>query len=114
VTRLLLDEMYPPALAADLRDRGIDCLAVLEPRAGLAGTPDDRVLAWAAAEGRAVVTQNVADFARLSATASHRGIVLVPASRYPRSRSGLRRLGDELSSPGALDGLLDGGGVWLP
>jgi hypothetical protein len=42
-SRLLLDEMYPPALAASLRDQGHDVLAgAALPE--LAGRPDDMVL----------------------------------------------------------------------
>jgi hypothetical protein len=114
VTRLLLDEMYPPALAVELRAQGVDCVAVLEAGVGLAGAPDDRVLAWAAAAGRAVVTENVSDFARLAGASAHTGIVLVASSRYPRSRSGLARLREVLAVGDVLDGLGEAPVLWLP
>ena len=62
MTRLLLDEMYPPRAAATLRDRyGQDAVHVVE--VGLAGADDAQVAATARLEQRAVVTENVADFA---------------------------------------------------
>jgi hypothetical protein len=54
--------MFPPAVAALLREKyGHDAVHVCE--AGLAGAEDAQVAAAARAEGRAVVTENVADFA---------------------------------------------------
>ncbi|MEU1836616.1 DUF5615 family PIN-like protein [Micromonospora chersina] len=48
MTGLLLDEMYPPALASRLRDRGHDVLAALDLEVGLSSRSDEDVLAWAA------------------------------------------------------------------
>lgn len=70
--RLLLDEMYAPALAAALRDAGIDAKGVSED-ALLWGLPDADVWALAQREGRAVVTEDVADFLRLEAWWRSRG-----------------------------------------
>jgi hypothetical protein len=64
LTGVLLDEMYPPALAKRLRDKGYDVLAVLDVEVGLASRSDDDVLAWAARNNRCVVTENIRDFAR--------------------------------------------------
>jgi hypothetical protein len=62
VTAFLLDEMFPPAAAQILRDKyGHDALHVGE--AGLLATADAQVAAVGRAEGRAVVTENVADYA---------------------------------------------------
>jgi Domain of unknown function (DUF5615) len=62
VTAFLVDEMFPPAAAALLREKyGHDAVHVAE--AGLQGAEDAQVAAVARAEGRAVVTENVADFA---------------------------------------------------
>jgi Domain of unknown function (DUF5615) len=47
MTALLLDEMYPPALARQLRDRGHDVLAALDLEVGLSSRSDEDVLAWA-------------------------------------------------------------------
>jgi len=97
LTGLLLDEMYPPALAKRLRDMGHDVLAVLDVEVGLASRSDEDVLAWAARNNRCVVTENVSDFARLAAQgATHAGLVFVSAQRFPRTADGLARLGNAL------------------
>ncbi|GAB3184406.1 hypothetical protein FHX75_121306 [Micromonospora palomenae] len=100
MTALLLDEMYPPALARQLRERGHDVLAALDLEVGLSSRSDEDALAWATRHQRCVVTENVRDFARLAPQMPHAGIILVSARRFPRTRSGLARLLD------ALDGVL--------
>ena len=62
--KLLLDEMYPPVLATDLRAVDIEAFTVVE--LGLAGRADPDVLAAAIAEGFVLLTENVADFARIA------------------------------------------------
>lgn len=60
--RFLLDEMFPAQAAQELRDEfGHDAIHVSE--VGLAGVADAEVSSTARAEKRAVVTENVADFA---------------------------------------------------
>jgi Domain of unknown function (DUF5615) len=62
VTSFLLDEMFPVAAAELLRDTyGQDAVHVAE--VGLRAADDTQVAAAARAEGRAVVTENVGDFA---------------------------------------------------
>jgi Domain of unknown function (DUF5615) len=62
VTSFLIDEMFPAATAEMLRDtHGQDGVHVRE--VGLSAADDAQVTATARAEGRAVVTENVADFA---------------------------------------------------
>jgi hypothetical protein len=69
VTSFLIDEMFPVAAAELLRDTyGRDAVHVAE--VGLRAD-DAQVAATARAEGRAVVTENVADFA------AERDVVLV-------------------------------------
>lgn len=69
MTAFLIDEMFPVA-AEQLRDAyGHDAVHVAE--VGLRATEDAHVAAAARAEGRAVVTENVADFA------AERDVVLV-------------------------------------
>ncbi len=112
---ILLDEMYPPALARRLRDDGHDVVAVLDEEVGLASKSDDDVLAWAARNNRCVVTENVSDCNRLASSgAAHCGIVFVLAQRFPRTSSGLVRLGDALHAL-LLSKQLPGhdGVVWL-
>lgn len=62
MTSFLVDEMFPVAAAELLRDtHGQDAVHVAE--VGLRAVDDAQVAATARAEGRAVVTENVADFA---------------------------------------------------
>jgi Domain of unknown function (DUF5615) len=62
VTAFLTDEMFPPTAAVLLREKyGHDAVHVCE--IGLQAADDAQVAAAARAEGRAVVTDNVADFA---------------------------------------------------
>jgi Domain of unknown function (DUF5615) len=61
MTAFLIDEMFPAAAAGLLREKyGHDAVHVSE--IGLRGAPDAQVAAAARAQGRAVVTENVADF----------------------------------------------------
>ena len=62
MTAFLIDDMFPAAAAGLLRTRhGRDTVHVTE--AGLRAADDTQVAAAARAERRAVVTENVADFA---------------------------------------------------
>lgn len=98
LTGLLLDEMYPPSLARRLRDGGHDVVAVLDVEVGLSSRSDEDVLAWAARHQRCVVTENVADFARLARQGvAHSGLIFVSAQRFPRTAAGLHRIGDALA-----------------
>jgi hypothetical protein len=58
---ILLDEMYPPALAQRLRDKGHNVVAVLDVEVGLASRSDDDVLARAAGNDRCVITEKGAE-----------------------------------------------------
>ena len=70
MTSFLIDEMFPVAAAELLRDTyRRDAVHVAE--VGLRAADDAQVAATARAEGRAVVTENVADFA------AERDVVLV-------------------------------------
>jgi hypothetical protein len=60
--RFLIDEMLPAATARHLREEH-DHAAVHVGEVGLAGASDDEVAAFARADDRVVVTENVADFA---------------------------------------------------
>ena len=62
--KLLLDEMHAPSVSAHLRGRGHDAVAVKDCP-DLIGLPDEDLLRAATADGRAVVTENVKDFAVL-------------------------------------------------
>jgi hypothetical protein len=115
LTGLLLDEMYPPALAQRLRAMGHDVVAVLEVEVGLASKTDEDVLAWAGRNNRCVATENVSDFARLGQQGfGHAGILFVSSRRFPRTASGLPRLLKALDAF-LSDGELPGrdGVAWL-
>ncbi|TME85364.1 MAG: hypothetical protein E6I44_15630 [Chloroflexi bacterium] len=63
--RLLLDEHYNFTIAEELRQRGVDAIAIQKERPDLEGQDDDVVLRTATVERRVVVTNNVRDFAPL-------------------------------------------------
>lgn len=93
--KLLLDEMYPAALTETLRATGID--ACIAAELGLAGRSDPDVFAAAIAQGRTMLTENVADFTRISAehlTAGHHhpGVLIALSSRFSRRPAGISRL----------------------
>jgi hypothetical protein len=73
--RLLLDEMWTPTIALELRKRGFDVIATSEPaHAGrYAGISDDEVFARAQDDGRAIVTDNIADYEQVRSDQEHRG-----------------------------------------
>jgi hypothetical protein len=101
---LLLDEMHAPVVAAALRERGHDLLAVVE-QDELRTLTDEELFRWAAEHGRRIVTENVKDFAPLLRRAEELGHAAAPllftSSRsFPRSRR----------NPGPLIDALD---AWL-
>jgi hypothetical protein len=73
--RLVLDEHWPPEIAVQLRHRGLDVIAASETEhAGrYRGIPDDLVFERAQEDGRAVVTDNVADFETIRLECEHQG-----------------------------------------
>ena len=89
--RLLLDEMYDRAIAEQLRQRGRDVVAATE-RADLRGIDDASLPDWMAAERRAVLTENAADFvpavqAMLEDGRTCFGVVFTSPKTMPRSRN---------------------------
>jgi hypothetical protein len=73
--RVLLDEMWSPAIATQLRQRDHDVVAITEPVSAsrYAGIPDDEVFAKAQEDGRAIVTDNVPDYETARANWESRG-----------------------------------------
>jgi predicted nuclease of predicted toxin-antitoxin system len=68
--KLLLDEMYTPVVAEQLRARGHDVASLHDPSfRALKGEPDEHVWTRAISDGRALVTENVGDFRRIEALA---------------------------------------------
>jgi hypothetical protein len=93
--RLFLDEHFSPRIAELLRAGGHDVGSILER--GLAGMADRLLIAAAHDEGRALVTENVADLLKIAVElahldAHHSGIILTNAHRFPRSQDGIGRL----------------------
>lgn len=92
--KLLLDEMYPPAVADQLRARGHDVVSVHDSDYRyLEGALDKEVFAAALAEERALVTENVPDLRRLEADALARGeahamLIFTSNRQFPRGEPG--------------------------
>lgn len=87
--------MYPAALAEALRAAGIDACTAAE--LGLPGGSDLDVFAAGVAKGYTVLTENVADFAHISAdhlTAGnhHPGVLIALSSRFLRRPAGVSTL----------------------
>src|ERR1700688_665554 len=101
---LLLDEMFSPVIAAELRALGHDVIAVAD-RPDLRSKSDEEVFAWASAEKRWLLTENVKDFRpimlrALPAGAPGCGLLFTSSRAFPRSRK----------NPGSLIRALD---AWL-
>jgi hypothetical protein len=89
--KLLLDEMYPAALAEALRSANVDAVTVAG--LGLAGRSDLDVFATAVADGHVLLTENVGDFARIAADQlaaghHHPGGLIALSSRFSRRPAG--------------------------
>jgi hypothetical protein len=91
--RLLLDEMWAPAIALDLRKRHFDVIAINERAhaSRYAGIPDDQVFARAQRDGRAIVTDNIADYEKArrdweARGAVHHGVIYALDPPFNRDR----------------------------
>jgi predicted nuclease of predicted toxin-antitoxin system len=88
--RLLPDEMFSPVIAAELRDRGHDVIAVAD-RPDLRAKSDEDIFAWASAERRWLLTENVKDFRPIMLRALPGGppdcrLLFTSSRAFPRSR----------------------------
>ena len=86
--------MWSAEIARQLRRRGLDVVAATELPRRYRGVPDDEVFRRARADGRAIVTDNVGDFARLVADAadrgeSHPGVVFAVQPAFDRAQPGV-------------------------
>jgi hypothetical protein len=93
--RLLLDEMYSAVHAEALQVAGVRATTVLE--LGLAGSSDQEVFEAAIVRGCVLLTENVADFTRISAEhllagKHHPGVLLALSSRFSRRPAGIPAL----------------------
>ena len=87
--RLLLDEMHAPSVAEALEAEGWDVLAVAAST-DLRGMPDEELLAHATADGRVLVTENIADFAAIvsrwaAEQRPHVGLIFTHPKRFNRA-----------------------------
>jgi hypothetical protein len=82
--------MFSPAIAAELRELGHDVVAVAD-WPDLRSKSDDEVFAWASAEKRWLLTENVKDFRpimlrALQAGPASCGLLFTSSRAFPRSR----------------------------
>ena len=89
--KLLLDEMHSPTVARALQEAGHDVHAVANDPL-LRGMADAKLLQFAADTNRAIVTENVPDFAVLASqwaanATPHAGIVYTNPNRFYRNTS---------------------------
>lgn len=88
--KLLLDEMYAPTIAEQLRARDHDASSVHDSEhQALEGEPDEEVWAAAIADERVLVTENVQDFRRIEADALARAqpvarLIFTTNRQFPR------------------------------
>jgi hypothetical protein len=113
--RLLLDEHYSPKIAVELRKRRHDVVSATE-RDDLRGLGDRELWNFASAEGRALMSENAADFMPLVREAAaegarHSGVVFTSPRSLPRSLETIgvyvERLDGFLREHSALDALAD-------
>jgi predicted nuclease of predicted toxin-antitoxin system len=88
--KLLLDEMFSPAIAAELRALGHDVITIAD-RPDLRSKSDEEVFAWASTEKRWLLTENVKDFRpivlrALQAGSPGCGLLFTSSRVFPRSR----------------------------
>lgn len=113
--RLLLDEMFPKAMADQLHAKGHDVRAIAaDPE--LAGLPDEEVLAGATEAGRALVTANIKDFmpidARYRATSrTHAGLIMISSKTFPQNRTYVTAVTSALDAMLATTNVIQPGGV---
>lgn len=84
VIRLYLNEDVHIRLAKALRQRGFDAITTVE--AGMLGTPDEEQLALAVSQGRAILTFNRGDYARLHKQYAEHGwehCGIIVSEQYP-------------------------------
>lgn len=98
--KALLDTQLSRAIAALLRERGLDVDAVTERADIPDDTPDAQLMVIAAGEDRALVTNNVQDFRPIAARAiqrgqQHAGLILVPSTRL-RTKAASNALADAI------------------
>ena len=103
MARLYADEQFPFPVVVSLRNLGHDALTIQE--AGNAGDDDPEVLAFAANNDRAVMTQNRRHFIRLHAEQpNHYGIIVCTDDKNLERLAA--RIDDAIASEETLRGKL--------
>jgi predicted nuclease of predicted toxin-antitoxin system len=92
--KLLLDEMISPRIARELREDSHDVQAIKKDRPDLASRRDREIVSLMAAERRAIVTNNVADFQTihdrlLAAGEEHEGMIFTFDATMPRTKAAI-------------------------
>ena len=101
--KLYLNEDVHIKLAKALRQRGFDVITTIE--AGMVGSPDEKQLAFATSQGRAILTFNRGDYAKLHKRYAERGwehYGIIVSEQYPIGDV-LRRVVNLLASLSAED-----------
>lgn len=112
---LLLDEMFPQAMADQLNAKGHDVRAVVaDPE--FVGLPDEDILIGATEAGRALVTANIKDFMPIdaryrAANRVHAGLIMVSSKTFPQNRAYVIAITTALDALLATDGGGQAGGV---
>jgi hypothetical protein len=116
--RLLLDEMFPRAMADQLNAKGHDVRAVVASPE-FVGLPDEDIIIGATEAGRALVTANIKDFMPIdaryrAASRVHAGLVMVRSKTFPQNRAYVIAVTTALDALlAAGDGVQPGGVVFL-
>jgi hypothetical protein len=92
--KLLLDEMISPRIARELRASGYDAQAIKADRPDLEAVADRDVLLRAAAERRALATDDILDFQLLhnqlmASGEGHYGLVFTDDATMPRNKASI-------------------------
>ena len=92
--KLALDHHYPSSIAPALRRLGHDCVSAIDQ--GWEAEEDEELLELCANDDRALLTNNVGDFAVIARRwqdegRSHRGLVFTSDSTLPRTHHASRR-----------------------
>jgi len=105
VANIYANENFPLQVVEALRQLGHDVLTVREAGQDNQQIDDARVLAFASAAGRALVTINRRDFIKLHREQpAHHGIIV--CTEDPDIEGQAQRIHDAIKEPPALDGLL--------
>ena len=113
--QLLLDEMFPQAMADQLNAKGHDVRAVVA-NPEFVGLPDEDILIGATEAGRTLVTANIKDFMPIdaryrAASRVHAGLIMVSSKTFPQNRAYVTAITTALDALLATDGGIQAGAV---